>query len=153
MDPAIPTVAIHGVGRHEPGRIEAGVTATVERGRRYRLAVSEFNWDQRVDHRSIRSPEDALDNMAKVSASYLPAEEFHFIGLDMPPYRLSPNLPASVEAQRHPGVDAVSGDIDRPLLFSAARSSCRPGPATTRQSARSPTSIWAEGPARSVDTG
>lgn len=70
MDPAIPTVAIHGVGRHEPGRIEAGVTATVERGHRYRLAVSEFNWDQRVDHRSIRSPEDALDNMVRVSASF-----------------------------------------------------------------------------------
>lgn len=30
----------------------------------------------------------------------LTAEEFHFIGLDMPPYQLSPFLPASVQAQR-----------------------------------------------------
>lgn len=70
MSDPIPTIAIHGVGRQEPGEIEARIKATVGRGEGPDLTVAEFNWDQYVDHRDIRDPSDAFDNLQRICASF-----------------------------------------------------------------------------------
>jgi hypothetical protein len=70
MNHPIPTIAIHGVGKHEPGEIEARVKATVGRGQDFDVSVAEFNWDQYVDHRSVRSPIEALEDLQRVCASF-----------------------------------------------------------------------------------
>jgi hypothetical protein len=70
MNRPIPTIAIHGVGKHEPGEIEARIKATVGRGQDFDLSVAEFNWDQYVDHRSVRSPMEALRSLQRVCASF-----------------------------------------------------------------------------------
>jgi hypothetical protein len=70
MNSPVPTIAVHGVGRHPPGRIEGLVKATVGRGQGVDLSVAEFNWDQYVDHRRIRSGTAALENLQRVCASF-----------------------------------------------------------------------------------
>lgn len=70
MNHPIPTIAIHGVGRHEPGEIEARIKATVGREQDFDLSVAEFNWDQYVNHRSGRSVVDAFGNLQRVCASF-----------------------------------------------------------------------------------
>lgn len=65
-----PTIAIHGVGKHEPGKIEARIKATVGKRRDLDLSIAEFNWDQYVDHRNVRTARDAFKNLQRVSASF-----------------------------------------------------------------------------------
>ena len=62
----IPTIAIHGVGKHEPGQIERKIRETL--GSVFRLSVSEFNWDQHVENGSWASPKSAYENLQNVSA-------------------------------------------------------------------------------------
>ena len=70
MDHPIPTIAIHGVGRHKPGEIETRIKITVGTAQDLDLSVAEFNWDQYVDHRSVRSPVEALRSLQRVCASF-----------------------------------------------------------------------------------
>jgi hypothetical protein len=66
MSHSLPTIAIHGVGRHEPGVIEKRVGDTVGRDGGFDLTVAEFNWDQSVDHRVVADPQEAFENLQRV---------------------------------------------------------------------------------------
>ena len=66
----VPLIAIHGVGRHVPGNIEQTLRQTIADHLDLPVAVSEFNWDQFVDHRTVTSPTDALRNLQRLCADF-----------------------------------------------------------------------------------
>ena len=68
-DIRIPAIAIHGVGKHKPGCIEKRLNENVGDNPDFHLSVSEFNWDQYVDHGAWDSPRSAVWNLQKVSSN------------------------------------------------------------------------------------
>jgi hypothetical protein len=66
----VPLFAIHGVGRHVPGNIEQTLRQTIADHLDVPVAVSEFNWDQLADHRTVTSPSDALRSLQRICADF-----------------------------------------------------------------------------------